>query len=164
MLLSCNRERSVQMNTPDIQPGCCKTAVSMHKFTAIPDNSHPPAAVKDSIHNAWIQNRPAWTHLHAIFLPNTPLKTCPSLFSQLNITEELTTQLKILTHAFRTCSLPSTHYTIILCSKCDTYCWTWWLQLADVKSTISRSFFVAWATYCRLNSLSFALLVHVRRS
>jgi hypothetical protein len=46
MLLSLNRVQSVYLNTPDTQPGCCMTAVSMHKHTTIPDDAHPRVAVK----------------------------------------------------------------------------------------------------------------------
>ena len=46
MLLSCNTIQSVHLNTPDIQPGCCKTAVSMHKLTTIPDDTHPLVSIK----------------------------------------------------------------------------------------------------------------------
>ena len=46
MLLSCNTVQSVHLNTPDSQPACCKTAVSMHKLTTIPDDTHPLVSVK----------------------------------------------------------------------------------------------------------------------
>ena len=46
MLLSHNTVQSALLNTPDIQPHCCKTAVSMHKLTTIPDDTHPLVAVK----------------------------------------------------------------------------------------------------------------------
>lgn len=45
-----------------------------------------------------------------------------------------------------------------------TDCCTWWLQLAEVRSTMRRSFLLACATYCCLNTRCCARAVHVMRS
>jgi len=117
---------------------CCKTAVNMHKLTTIPEDTHPLVAVKTEFRTTEykiIRHEPT-------FIPYCYQRQCSKpapLHSHNYITGELTMQLKILTHALTTQSLPSIHYTIILCYKCDTYCSTWWLQSTDISSTISCS-------------------------
>ena len=132
---------------------CCKTAVSMHKLTTIPEDTHPLVAIKTEFRTTEykiIRHEPT-------FIPYCYQRQCSKpapLHSHNYITGELTMQLKILTHALTTQSLPSIHYTIILYYKCDTYCSPRWKQLADVWPTICCSCSAIWAWNCCFNFLS----------